>query len=158
MYYVYHKLLNEIAKLADGQKVWQVGQVETQAVTQAWYSKYNHGNEKCNKNDPLDNQEGEKYNEDDPKNNQEGVDPKLVDFLFSSQRRNTDSLQHKGLKWAADDLLCKCAKVQKGQKVQKGKKVQMTCGGEAGGPRARKALQGGSEPRPSRTPKPGEHN
>ena len=45
----------------------------------------------------------------------------LVDFLFSSQRRNTDSLQHKGLKWAADDLLCKCAKVQK---VQKGQKMQ----------------------------------
>ena len=137
--------------------------METQAVTQACYSKYNHGNEKCNKNDPLDNQEGEKYNEDDPKNNQEGVDPKLVDslssnlvdFLFSSQRRNTDSLQHKGLKWAADDLLCKCAKVQK---VQIGQKVQMTFGGEAGGPRARKALQGGSEPRPARTPKPEKHN
>ena len=119
MYYVYHKLLNEIAKLADGQKVWQVGQVETQAVTQARYSKYFHGNEKYNKNYPLDNQEGEKYNEDDPKNNQEGVDPKLVDFLFSSQRRNTDSLQHKGLKWAADDLLCKSAKRAKSAKREK---------------------------------------
>ena len=40
---------------------------------------------------------------------------KLVDFFSSSQRRNTDSLQHKGLKWAADDL-CKFANVQKGKK------------------------------------------
>ena len=191
MYYVYHKLLNEIVILAvkwNCKTCWWsnglVGWSSRETSCQADYPKYNHVNEKYNENDPQDNQEGEKYNEADPQDNQEDVDPKLVDFLSSklvdffssilvdflssklvdffssSQRRNTDSLQNKGLKWAADDLLCKCANVQKGQmcKCAKGQKGQIACEGEAGGPRARKALQGGSEPRPARTPKPEKHN
>ena len=147
---MYHKLLNEIVILAvewNCKTCWWsnglVGWSSRETSCQADYPKYNHGNEKYNENDPQDNQEGEKYNEADPQDNQEDVDPQLVDFLSSnlvdslssklvdffssSQRRNTDSLQNKGLKWAADDLLCKCANVQKGQmckcpNVQTGKK------------------------------------
>ena len=118
MHYVYHKLLNEIVKLAAGQMVWKGGQ----AVKQVGYPKYNQWNEKYNEADPKYNPGNEKYNEADPLDNQEGVDPKLVDFLSSSQRRNTDSLWNKGLKWAADDPCNlqkgKCAKGKKRANVQ----------------------------------------
>ena len=87
------KLLNLLMVKWSGRLVKQKDKQSLRETSSpAGYPKYNHGNEK--------------YNEDDSQDNQEGVDlmledffsSKLVDFFSSSQRRNTDSLQHKGLK------------------------------------------------------------